>query len=316
MRPASRTLMRLRFGLLTVAGATAVFWWTRPAPRAEEGKQGLEARPSTPPPPPLAPWGVVSSAGSRSATSEPAPDRSALRRAIARRDHLEAQLEDLEVLRRVMELEATGESLPPTIPNCAHAAGVLAGCPMPSESPEYLRFLADCDILKYDVPTSIFKASKPGVGPVWAELDLTEEQRQELAAADRHASERLSSSVKEAYEEAVGEELPAGVDLADALRQVMRTETGQASFWGAGEGARARLGELSEDEIAGLPPVARLYARVATAGDAYEQSLAAILGADQAHALREMQLGWDFHGVAGGNADPECSKVDLPEDVE
>lgn len=240
-------------------------------------------------------------------------DYQALRKAAERRDLLEAVLQGLERSRKIREAEERGEHyLPPTVRNCARivGAGKRDDCPLPFESPETLRFLADCDVLNFDIPWHVYDGSRERGGPPWEELSLTAEQRQELERIDQTFRDRLYPLMKEAYRVTFDRDAPDGMTLSDFHVQAMSTDDTDIA-WVYGLAARVRLGEASEAELAELAPRPRYYGTLAVSGDAYERALAEVLTPDQARELRRRDSGWGAQGVSGGG---KCPGEDLPEE--
>lgn len=240
-------------------------------------------------------------------------DPSMLRGAIVRRDEIAEKVVGLEsILERLEATDWGAVEAEPTPRNCAGAIGPgFPDCPMAADSPEILRHLADCNRLSYDVPTHVFSAHRQGVAPPWQELDLGPTQQAELKRADEQLSTTLQAALGDAYRAARGVDAPPETDLSDMLTEIMRhTERGKAERWAYHLGALARLGEVSEDEIEDLPPIARAYVQVALAGDIYERSLAEVIGAEEARALRRRERGWGYAGVASGggplSTQPQC----------
>ena len=236
----------------------------------------------------------------------------ALRAAIRRRDHLESEVGDMRILRRMANVRQAGEMLPPTVPNCMHTTQALEGCKDAYEDEESLRYLAMCNILKYDIPPHLFRPEEVDAVPPWERLELDEGQTEELRVREREYTAKLNSLFDAAYAEATGE---ARGDLGyrEAFRRIISTTQGKDASWGAGEGARVLLGELDAADLENFPPIPRLYAEMARAGSVYEGDLATVVGARDARRLRSEEAGWGAKGVSlGGGEAEECGRVDFP----
>jgi hypothetical protein len=232
-----------------------------------------------------------------------------LRSAIERRDLLVGILGGLELAWKMRDAEAKGEHfLPATIGNCARivGAGKREDCPLPFESPETLRYLADCDMLNFDIPWQIYGGPE-GHPAAWEDLDLSAEQRRALEEIDLRLRDELQALARAAHQAAFGSE-PADEITVDAFMLQMMSKDMRDTEWAYGLAAGVRLGEVAAGEIAALPPVPKLYATLAVSGDAYEDAVSAILGEELARDLRRRDSGWGAQGVAGGG---ECP-LDIP----
>jgi hypothetical protein len=291
--------------LLAALAAIASYWLTatllRSHARAPEAESSLAAPRETPDT--AGDDEHVGVGGRRDET------RDELRRALTRRDALRARVADLELL---LEMKAAHDEgvLAPTIRNCALIVGDarMPECPLSFESPEMLRHIAKCGLLTYDVPKHVIDRAMPDADPTWDSPSIDSETRERLRGIDTAFSQSLEREMRSAYADTFEVPAPEGLTVADGLRELLRSDEGRHADWAFEKGARARLGESSDEDISELPPLARFYVHVATAGDRYERALADVLGEEQARALRRSQGGWDAQGVAGGTTrSDECA---------
>jgi hypothetical protein len=160
-------------------------------------------------------------------------------------------------------------------------------------SPEKLRELAERCELRWDMPSPLPRP--PTVTKQIVEtLALTPSERDEVNQIFASKHRELLASIQQAYIKLTGDTQSGSMSHRAMLEEIFdkfpRNEM-QATFQALAQ-ERAGLRPAPTDPSTS-GPLERLLRGMTGIGDSMEQELSAKLGAERAHALRDVNKGWD-----------------------
>jgi hypothetical protein len=168
------------------------------------------------------------------------------------------------------------------------------GRPWFDPSPETLKsFVQECRV-RFDMP-NVMDSQAADIGDEVAdEANLTDAERTALNETLSEMQERVRSEIRALYLEATGDSRGADLLSPGAMRNEIADKAAP------GEEARVRL-RLAQERagmaqppanLTGATPFERYYRILASIGDETERRVAAVIGRERAHALREKNGGW------------------------